>query len=388
MVKCKSFYDLQEDSYLLERWVRKYANGKVLDIGTGSGIQAIAAAQSPQVESVLAVDVHNGVIGYCNKNIKNPKIKFIKSDLFENVRGKFDAIIFNPPYLPQALELRDMELEGGKKGFEVIEKFLNNVNNFLEKDGIALMIFSSLTRKEKVDEFIANNLLEPKELERLHVFFEDIYAYLLEKNEFLKELEGNKISRVQYFTKGHRGILYTGIYKNKKIVIKAKNPKSNAFGRIQNESKWLKKLNKCKIGPKLVFSKEEYLVYEYINGDFIADYIKKSNKSQIKKIIKEIFNQSNVLDKIGADKEEMHHPLKHVIVRNHKPVMLDFERMHFVKDPKNVTQFCQFLMNSKLNEILKTKKISIDRNKIMDLAKIYKRNMNISNLNKIINSIK
>jgi len=368
MVKCKSFYDLQEDSYLLERWVRKYANGKVLDIGTGSGIQAIAAAQSPQVESVLAVDVHNGVIGYCNKNIKNPKIKFIKSDLFENVRGKFDAIIFNPPYLPQALELRDMELEGGKKGFEVIEKFLNNVNNFLEKDGIALMIFSSLTRKEKVDEFIANNLLEPKELERLHVFFEDIYAYLLEKNEFLK--------------------LYTGIYKNKKIVIKAKNPKSNAFGRIQNESKWLKKLNKCKIGPKLVFSKEEYLVYEYINGDFIADYIKKSNKSQIKKIIKEIFNQSNVLDKIGADKEEMHHPLKHVIVRNHKPVMLDFERMHFVKDPKNVTQFCQFLMNSKLNEILKTKKISIDRNKIMDLAKIYKRNMNISNLNKIINSIK
>ena len=388
MGSCKSFYDPQEDSYLLERWVRKYASGKVLDIGTGSGIQAIAAAQSQKVKSVLAVDVQKGVIDYCNKNIKNPKIKFVRSDLFWNVKGKFDTIVFNPPYLPQALELRDIELEGGKKGYEVIQKFLDEVDNFMEKDGIVLMIFSSLTKKEKVNEFIANNLLEFQELEKLHVFFEDIYAYLLQKNEFLKELEEKKISGVKYFAKGHRGILYTGMHKNKKIVIKMKNPKSSAFGRIQNEAKWLEKLNKFKIGPKLVFSKDEYFVYEHIEGDFIADYIKKANKSRIKKIIKRIFSQLFTLDKIGADKEEMHHPLKHIIIRNHNPLMLDFERMHFVKDSKNVTQFCQFLMNSKLNETLKTKKINIDRNEIMNLAKIYKRNMNIANLNKIINSIK
>ena len=93
------------------------------------------------------------------------------------------------------------------------------------------------------------------------------------------------------------------------------------------------------------------------------------------------------MDKIGADKEEMHHPVKHILVSRYKPFMLDFERTHFVKDPKNVTQFCQFLMNSKLNEILKIKGINVDRDSVMAMAKVYKRNINLRNLSKIIRSI-
>ncbi|MBI2659492.1 hypothetical protein HYX05_05335, partial [Candidatus Woesearchaeota archaeon] len=41
MVSCKSVYEPREDSTMLERYVREYAKGKVLDVGTGSGIQAI-----------------------------------------------------------------------------------------------------------------------------------------------------------------------------------------------------------------------------------------------------------------------------------------------------------------------------------------------------------
>ena len=46
MSDCKSVYDPKEDSTLLEHYVRQYAKGSVLDIGTGSGIQAISATQS------------------------------------------------------------------------------------------------------------------------------------------------------------------------------------------------------------------------------------------------------------------------------------------------------------------------------------------------------
>ena len=383
MQACKSIYDPQQDSTMLERWVRKYSKGKVLDMGTGSGIQAIAAAQSKNVKSVLAADIQKGVIDYCRKNIKNRKIRFLQSDLFRKIKGKFDTIIFNPPYLPQELQLKDLTIEGGKKGYEIIQKFIDEVNKFLSKDGIILMVFSSFTKKEKVEEFIKNSLLDFEELEKMHIFFEDIHVYLLKKNEFLKKLENKKIGNVKYMTKGHRGFLFTGIYNNKKITIKAKNPESKAVGRIENEMKWLKKLNKYGIGPELLFTGDDYFAYRYVDGDLITDYFGKSDKNQIMKIIKNIFSQMLILDKLKADKEEMHHPLKHIIVSKNKPVLIDFERMHHVQSPKNVTQFCQFLMSS--NKILKNKKISIENKKIIKLAKVYKREPSSINLRKIIN---
>ena len=362
---------------MLERCVRQYAKGKVLDIGTGSGIQAIAAAQKNNVISVLAADVQKGVIDYCRKCIKNPKIKFSQSDLFKSIKGKFDTIIFNPPYLPQELKLKDLTIEGGRKGYEIIEKLINEVNEFLSQDGIILMVFSSLTKKEKVEGFIKNNLLDFEEIGKQHIFFEDIYVYLLKKNEFLKKLENKGISNVKYLTKGHRGLLFKGIYKNKKIAIKIKNPESKAIGRIENEAKWLKKLNKYKIGPKLLMVDKDYFVYGYIDGDFIIEFIKKSNKNQIKKIIKNIFNQLFIMDNLKIDKEEMHHPLKHIIISKNKPYLIDFERMHYAQKPKNITQFCQFLINGKL----------INKHKIIQLAKIYKNHPNKSNFNKIVTAI-
>ncbi len=385
MPNCKSVYDPQEDSTMLEKWVRKYAFGKVLDVGTGSGIQAIAAAQNLEVSSVLATDVQKGVIGYCRKNIKNRKIKFVQSDLFEKVKGKFDTIIFNPPYLPQELKLKDLTTEGGKKGYEVIERFLNNANGFLNPGGIILVVFSSLTKKDKVEEFIRNNLLDFEELERQHIFFEDIYVYLLKKNDFLKKLESKRIKNARYLAKGHRGILFTGFYKNRKIAIKSKNPKSTAFGRIENEAEWLKKLNKCGIGPKLLAAGDGYFTYWYVDGKFIIDYLGKSGKSQIKKIIKNVFNQLFMLDSLKMDKEEMHRPLKHIIVEKNRPFLIDFERAHHAENPKNVTQFCQFLMGA--GEILKSRGIRIKKREIIKLAKIYKSSKTKANLRRIIDAI-
>jgi len=411
-------YEPREDSKLLEKYVRKYAKGSVLDIGTGSGIQALKAAKSRKVKSVIATDIQKSIIDYNKKNIINKKIQFFVSDLFGMFKKskilmnkKFDTIIFNPPYLPNELKVRDLTLEGGKKGYEVIEKFLNQVNNFLKTDGIILIVFSSLTKKNKVDEFIKNNLLEFKLLGKKHIFFEDLYVYKIEKSEILRKLESKKIINIKYFSKGKRGFIFTGNYKNKKIAIKIKNPESKAILRINNEINFLKILNKKNIGPKLLFYDKDYLIYEFVNGNNILKFLENTtknnsineknkdnktnkklnngkNKKILLKIIKKMMNQMFVMDKLKINKEEMSHPQKHIIINKNKiPVLLDFERARYTIKPSNVTQFSDFLISKHVSTILKNNKIKINKNKLINLAKIYKKQQNRENFDNMIKVI-
>jgi|TARA_B100002003_G_C14121935_1_gene539669 release factor glutamine methyltransferase len=170
-------YEPREDSFLLQKQVKKLAKGKVLEIGTGSGIQAVTASENKAVTEVLAVDIQEEVIDHCLRTITNKKITFQESDLFSTVEGKFDTIIFNPPYLPNDPSVADLTLDGGKEGYEIVEKFLNQVKKYLNKEGIILLLFSSLTKKEKVDELIKKNKLKTKLLSQKHIFFEDLFVY-------------------------------------------------------------------------------------------------------------------------------------------------------------------------------------------------------------------
>jgi len=365
-------YEPREDSELLAKHVAKIAKGKVLDIGTGSGIQAVAASKSKKVVSVLGVDIQEGVISYCNSNIKNKKISFKQSDLFSNVKGKFDTITFNPPYLPEDIRVKDLTLDGGKKGYEILERFFYSVNNFLVEKGEILVLFSSLTNKDKIHEFISSNLLDFEELDKLHISFEDLYVYRIWKSDLLKELEFKKVSEIHYSGKGQRGFIYRGRYKGKTIVIKSENPNSTANAKLENEVNWLKKLNKKKIGPKLIFYGKDYVVMDFIKGPFIREYIERENKkTEIKKILLEVFDQMKIMDEMNVDKEEMHHPFKHVIINNGKPVLLDFERCKYVQEPRNVTQFCQYI--NSLSTLLNEKKFSINKNEIINMARKYKK---------------
>ena len=224
-----------------------------------------------------------------------------------------------------------------------------------------------------MNEFIGNNLLEFKPLESTHISFEDLYVYKIEKSELLRQLEKKGVSDLHYFMKGHRGLIFRGKYKNKIIMVKSKNPKSTAVGRLGNEIKWLTILNKKGIGPRLLFSDEHYFVYEYVPGPFIRDFVvRERKKSVIKKILKDVFEQMYTLDLLKVDKEEMHHPHKHVIITPiGKPVLLDFERCRSVEYPKNVTQFCQYI--NSLAIALRDKGFKIDKNKIIKAARKYKR---------------
>ena len=76
---------------------------KILDIGVGSGIIGITAALEVESSYVLGVDISEKALETAQKNkeiLKVSNIKFLKSDLFENIEFKqFDMIVSNPPYI-------------------------------------------------------------------------------------------------------------------------------------------------------------------------------------------------------------------------------------------------------------------------------------------------
>ena len=76
---------------------------KILDIGVGSGIIGITAALEVENSYVLGVDISEKALNTAEKNkelLKVPNIKFLKSDLFENIEfNQFDMIVSNPPYI-------------------------------------------------------------------------------------------------------------------------------------------------------------------------------------------------------------------------------------------------------------------------------------------------
>jgi release factor glutamine methyltransferase len=344
-------YEPAEDSLLLEAAVKKYAFGDVLDMGTGSGILAKAAESVKRVKSVVAADIDDEALSAAKKN-SPPRIKYVSSDLFGKIKGKFDTIIFNPPYLPQDEGIEDRQIYGGKKGHELIERFLPECSSHLAEKGIILLLFSSLTKKDKVDELIYNNFFRKELVSSKKVFFEELFVYKISKALLLRKLEARGISNIRFFAKGHRGVIYTGFMNKTKVAIKAEKKESAATNRMENEAYWLRRLNQYRIGPNILFSGKGYFCCEFAEGIMIRDYVKKAKKAKILAVLREVFRQCRVLDELNVDKEEMHHPVKHVIVSKKSVSLIDFERCHYSTKPKNVTQFCQFAARFVGNEIL------------------------------------
>ena len=182
---------------------------------------------------------------------------------------------------------------------------------------------------------------------------------------------------MKFLAKGKRGRVYIDKKDGKFVCIKKSDEK-----RVRNEVYWLRILNEYKIGPKLISNKKGSLCYEFVEGEFILNYLKDKNKDEVKNIIIKVLKQCRRLDKLKVNKFEMHKPLKHVIIKNDNPVMIDFERCKETPSPKNVTQFCQFIMSKKFNWNL-----NIEKKKMIKILKEYKKDESEKNFKEVLRFI-
>jgi len=180
-----TIYEPAEDSFLLSEEIKKYLKNKdkeikILDMGSGSGIQA-KTCRDLGFKNILCADIDPEAI----KHFKKLKFRSIKTNLFSKIKkskeNKFDFIIFNPPYLPEnELEPKDSRLAttGGKKGYEIIIKFLKQARSYLTKDGAILLLFSSLSQPKTIKSEAKKLGYTIKELSSQKLFFEELFVYL------------------------------------------------------------------------------------------------------------------------------------------------------------------------------------------------------------------
>ena len=101
-----------ETEYLVDKVIKKLPNDlKVLEIGTGSGCIGITLNLEKNYQ-VDATDIDEDALAVAetNSKINEADVNFIQSDLYENVKGKYDLIISNPPYVSETDEVEDSVL--------------------------------------------------------------------------------------------------------------------------------------------------------------------------------------------------------------------------------------------------------------------------------------
>jgi release factor glutamine methyltransferase len=93
------------------------------------------------------------------------------------VKGKFDLIICNPPYLPndnKEDEESKLATTGGEDGDEFILKFLDNVKKHLNDEGVILLLVSSLTPMDKINKMLEKEKFVSKVIASTSMFFEKL----------------------------------------------------------------------------------------------------------------------------------------------------------------------------------------------------------------------
>lgn len=144
---------------------------RILDLCTGSGIIAITLKKEivEKHTEIVASDISEKSLSIAIENANNnnnANITFIKSDLFDNISGKFDLIISNPPYISykDKITIKDsvlnydphLALFAEEDGIYFYRKIIENAVHYLSKDGV-IFFEIGYDQKDKILELGKNN---------------------------------------------------------------------------------------------------------------------------------------------------------------------------------------------------------------------------------------
>ncbi len=146
------------------------------DVGAGGG--AVADAMRRAGARVVAIDI-------------NPRAAMdVRGDLLGALRGPFEVVAFNAPYLPSSEEERvegwlDRAFHGGEGGVEVSERFVADLPRVLAPGGRAYLVVSSRADLDRLARAVASAGLRHEKVASARFFFEEIAVWRLVRSREL-----------------------------------------------------------------------------------------------------------------------------------------------------------------------------------------------------------
>ena len=141
----------QDTEILVEEVLKELHDGmRILDMCTGSGCILISLLNYSNGCVGVGADISEKALCVAGENAKrilgDHDVKWIHSDLFEKVEGKFDRIVSNPPYIPSKVidtlmpEVREHEplsaLDGSEDGLFFYRRIVGEAPQYLERGGL------------------------------------------------------------------------------------------------------------------------------------------------------------------------------------------------------------------------------------------------------------
>lgn len=146
------------DTEILVDVILPFANGmmeeknscEILDLGTGSGAIALALLANCPLANALGVDQSEDALATAEKNAESlglgARFNVLKSDWLSDVRGLFDIVVSNPPYIATSeierlsgeVRYHDPKpaLDGGDDGLDAYRVLARDVKNVLKRNGV------------------------------------------------------------------------------------------------------------------------------------------------------------------------------------------------------------------------------------------------------------
>ncbi|MCZ0206347.1 methyltransferase [Streptomyces sp. UMAF16] len=208
-------YAPQDDTEMLAEALRAEApppGSRVLDVGTGSGALALAAAR--QGAEVTAVDVSRQAVWTARLNawLSRLPVRIRRGNLFAPVRGRaFDLILANPPYVPAPEEGRGPRgraraWDAGSDGRLLLDQICRDAPALLRPGGLLLLVHSALSGPDRTLEMLRAAGLSAEVVRRRRVPFGPV---LRSREDWLRR----------------RGLLGPADDKEELVVIRAERPR-------------------------------------------------------------------------------------------------------------------------------------------------------------------